>query len=375
MLVPVATQAESSTTGGPVVLLGIDSEDGGIGGHGPISVYADVIEDILDKVTNGGSGILVIGEAGDDDNTVKEFWDEIGDLTAQDITYVAGADNIAGQSFSGFAVLAVVTAEATVFQGSNPGDGLTNSENEALISRAGDVASFVNGGGGLFGSSQDGLDNPWGYVGGLGGFATTTGLSYSTIVPTDAGSEIGITTALNVCCWHDVFTEWPTFLEPLAWRSGWVDTQAAALGGAQVTIETEPEPSDDDPAVRLVKFWFDADGNRVGAPDDDWTVSLLVGDEVKASVDADDGSDWTPVSGNYSVSESDIPDDWEEVSCDGLDLPDIGTDYLDNSGTGDFSTSTTGAHAVCNQQPEVLAEVLEEAEPAEPVEAEPTFTG
>ncbi|MCH8164942.1 MAG: hypothetical protein IH889_04970 [Planctomycetes bacterium] len=51
---------------GPLVLMGIDAEDGGPGAHGPISVYESVLTNgsltgILDNVTNGGSGILVIG--------------------------------------------------------------------------------------------------------------------------------------------------------------------------------------------------------------------------------------------------------------------------------------------------------------------------
>ena len=36
-----------AVSGGPVVLMGIDAEDGGPGGHGPIAVYASVVNDIL----------------------------------------------------------------------------------------------------------------------------------------------------------------------------------------------------------------------------------------------------------------------------------------------------------------------------------------
>lgn len=39
--------------------MGIDAEDGGPGGHGPITTYEDVVNSILSNVTNGGSGILV----------------------------------------------------------------------------------------------------------------------------------------------------------------------------------------------------------------------------------------------------------------------------------------------------------------------------
>src|SRR3972149_9848441 len=46
----------SAAVGGPVVLMGIDAEDGGVGGHGPISVYGDVVSRILAEVKNGGPG-------------------------------------------------------------------------------------------------------------------------------------------------------------------------------------------------------------------------------------------------------------------------------------------------------------------------------
>ena len=253
LLAPATSQADddADTTGGPVILMGIDSEDGGLGGHGPISVYADVVQSILDEVRNGENGILVIGEAGEDQNTVREFWDEISSITGEAVTYVAGADGISGVAFSGHAMLAVVSAEDTVFQG-NAGDGLTDAENAALVQRAGDVATFVNRGGGLFASSQDGLEAEWDFVGGIGDFTTQTGLSYDYIEPTDAGTLIGITQDLNVCCWHDVFLEYPDFLEALATheQGTWRDHpahygDAAAIGGASVTIPTgielEPE--------------------------------------------------------------------------------------------------------------------------------------
>ncbi len=51
----------AQVSGGPVVLMGIDAEDGGPGGHGPLAVYVNVVSSISADVTNGGSGILVIG--------------------------------------------------------------------------------------------------------------------------------------------------------------------------------------------------------------------------------------------------------------------------------------------------------------------------
>ena len=62
---------------GPIVLMGLDAEDGGPEVHGPISVYVDVVNHILSQATylgNTGSGILVIGggkDASDDVTPVQ----------------------------------------------------------------------------------------------------------------------------------------------------------------------------------------------------------------------------------------------------------------------------------------------------------------
>jgi hypothetical protein len=60
---PVWAQAPDcgGTSGGPLVLMGIDAEDGGLGGHGPITAYRDVVNNILLRTTKPGTGILVIG--------------------------------------------------------------------------------------------------------------------------------------------------------------------------------------------------------------------------------------------------------------------------------------------------------------------------
>ncbi len=223
--------AQGTSAGGPVVLLGIDSEDGGPGGHGPIDVYRDVVESLLANVTNNGQDILVIGEDGP--GNVQDFWSQIdAAITDHAVTFVGGAAEIEGLDFTGYAMIAIVTSQHEIASA----EGLTDAENDALITRAGDIASFVNGGGGLFASSQSRLDNPWGFIGGLGDFVTNTGLSYSSILPTTEGQEIGITTDLNVCCWHDTFTEWPDFLNVLAWHPGQEETEAAALGGSTVML-------------------------------------------------------------------------------------------------------------------------------------------
>ncbi|AFK21295.1 hypothetical protein HFX_6171 (plasmid) [Haloferax mediterranei ATCC 33500] len=229
-LLTFSTPSVSAQAGGPVILMGIDTEDGGIGGHGPVSTYVGIVNDILSRVTNGNNGILVVG--GSANSPVTTFWDRIGTDTGESVTYVRGSTNIRSQSFSGFAMLAVVSSAPETT------GGMSQAENDALVSRSADVASFVDNGGGLFGSSQTDFNNAWAYIADIGSFTTNTGLSYSDVTPTTEGNNIGIVDPdLDLCCWHDTFTAWPSFLDVLAWQSNSVGQQAAALGGASVTLQ------------------------------------------------------------------------------------------------------------------------------------------
>lgn len=113
---------------GPIVLMGIDDEDGfgGQNAHGDIANYVNVVTTILANVKNGGSGILVIG--GGKSNPASptandfptKFWTEIGHDTGQTITFVnkqSNANAIANRSFAGFAMLAIVGDEGNTPRG------------------------------------------------------------------------------------------------------------------------------------------------------------------------------------------------------------------------------------------------------------------
>ncbi len=236
--------------GGPVTLLGIDTEDGAPGGHGFAEDYELLVADILDNVNNTEDGILVIGNDGE--AGIGEFWDNIGGLVNENVSYVSGAGDISDTDFDDFAMLAVVTSEFNEAIGSNQ-DLLSNAENDELVTRADDIAEFVNDGGGLLVSSQTDLDNEWGLVGGLNTFVTITGLSYSEIQPTEDGQAVGLgdpdtgDSDLDLCCWHDTFTNAPDFLDVLAWREGYGEgsatadeipdgNEAAALGGEAAVL-------------------------------------------------------------------------------------------------------------------------------------------
>jgi hypothetical protein len=219
---------------GPVVLMGIDAEDGGVGGHGPISVYQNVVSNgVLNNVTNGGTGILVIGAGKTINDNVTAFWTAVDGGVAGSMTFVNGAANISSRSFAGFAAIAVASSNVET-----PSGGLTAAENSALAGRASDIASFVNGGGGLFGLSQTGLPAPsYSYLPNANLFTFNTGQGFDNITPTLAGNGVGITDALDVCCWHDEYLTFPSYLTVLATNAA--NGRAAALGGAQVVVPTD----------------------------------------------------------------------------------------------------------------------------------------
>ncbi len=218
---------------GPVVLAGIDAEDGGPGGHGPIDNYIKLAKSILAKVGNGNSAFLVIGAGKNSFDDVTVMWDAVAAGTGRAVTYVNGPSDISNQSFSGFAMIAVASSVHET-----PSGGLTDEENAALIARSTDVATFVNIGGGLLGFSQTGLSAPWAYVASIGAFEQNTGLGYDNVNPTPDGETVGITDALDICCWHDEFTAWPDWLQVLAYNAQSAEDPlgAAALGGSSVTV-------------------------------------------------------------------------------------------------------------------------------------------
>lgn len=226
----VIAASPARASGGPVVLTGIDAEDCGPNGHGPIQNYAQLVNSILGNTANGGDGILVIGANTSGTNSPQSFWNAIGSGTGEAITFGDATD-----SFAGFQMIAVV--------GSAPETcgGLTATQNSALISRQADVANFINSGGGLLGNTQSNFASAdqYAYIGGLGTFASQSA-GYSNIDPTPDGLAVGITDALDLCCWHNVFTQFPSFLTPLAFRAG--TQQVAAIGGAQVTIGIDLSP-------------------------------------------------------------------------------------------------------------------------------------
>lgn len=242
--------------GGPVILMGIDAEDAvrsPVSNHGSPSIYAGVVrKGILDNVTNGGTlGILGIGCGKSPTDDVTFFWTAVATNpnVMKPLVCVNGAAAISTQSFDGFEMIAVVSDRINTSSG-----GLTQAELDALNARDADVAEFVNTGGGLFGLSNCALTDPYGYLGGVGGF--TCGALGSNqqdnIEPTPEGQALGITsTNLDVCCWHDTYKAFPAFLKVLAVYPDVSGKPAAAIGGAQVIVTqgiTLEPATDENPA-------------------------------------------------------------------------------------------------------------------------------
>lgn len=232
---PPSADAQTASTGGPLVLLGIDAEDGGVGAHGPINNYVQLVDGVLGDVQNAGTnGILVIGDGKVATDNVTSFWNAVAagvDATGADgtvgepITHVNGATAISNQSLAGFEVIGVASGSFQTASG-----GLTSAENDAWAARDNDIATFVNGGGGLVGFEQSGFATPFNYLAGLGAFSVSS-YEYSNINPTADGQAVGVTDALDVCCWHEVFDTYPDWLAVLATEAVSGTNRVAALGG------------------------------------------------------------------------------------------------------------------------------------------------
>jgi hypothetical protein len=326
-------KAQSSSAGGPVALLGIDAEDGAPSGHGGSSTYVPLVEDVLSNVTNGASGILVVaGTTGSTD--VNDFWTTVnaGLGTSRTVTYISGAAAVAAATFSDYELLVVSSSRQET-----PSGGITDAESDALLARSGDVAAHVNGGGGLVAFSQEGLTNNWGFVGGIGTF-TTAEVEYADVTATTEGNAVGITDAnLDVCCWHDVFLTFPSFLNVLATKNDTrfgapYEGEAAAIGGAQVVLagtETYELCAGQDIPVGFVTVLETDEGFDVTyETEDGWELTETHLDLAPSSDGFPTGGRNNPKVGrfDYSMTHANVTEFTYEVDLDDLSDVDDDTD-------------------------------------------------
>jgi hypothetical protein len=231
-----ASPVQANSGGGPVILMGIDAEDGvrlSPPRHGDPSIYAGIIQrGIMGNIGAGRSGILAIGCGKSATDDVTSFWSAVASLLGQTLTCVNGATAITSVPIPSTLALIAVVSDVM----NTPSGGLTQEELNALNGRASDIARHINGGGGLFGLSNCALTNPYNYLGGIGGFTCGT-VFVNDVEPTPEGAALGITsTNLDVCCWHDSYLVFPSFLRVLAIYPGVSGGPPAAIGGQQVVI-------------------------------------------------------------------------------------------------------------------------------------------
>lgn len=224
---PPAAQEQEEGSGGPVVLMGIDAEDGGPNAHGPTATYSKLVSNILAQTTKPtGVEVLVIGcKPG---TNTKQFWDAVFPAHR----CVSGGAAILAETFQQAKLVAVVSD-----QYNTPSGGLTcHDEDPALddTSTQVELAAHVNAGGGLLGFSSD-CPRPYDYISGVAQISVGINRGYYDIDPTTEGLTVGVDDTLDVCCWHDVFLSFPNFLNVLAFEHG--TPYAAAIGGRKVVVQ------------------------------------------------------------------------------------------------------------------------------------------
>lgn len=236
---------------GPIVLMGVDAADRWTTGqHGPVGEYETVVTNLLVRVSNGGSGMLVVGGGKSPADMVTTFWSQISADIGVPVTFVNGAAGIAAQPFAGFALIAVVCDYLN-----NPSGGLTQAENDALAARAADIAAFWNGGGGVFGLSSDFFfgAGPYGWFSGIGALTANIGQGYVDNTATPDGNTVGLDdTTLDVEFWHDTYLAYPPFMSVLMTRTD--NGQPSVIGFLPVPPQGDDPPTCINPANITVEI-------------------------------------------------------------------------------------------------------------------------
>lgn len=211
--------------GGPVLVLGIDAEDGGPNGHGPLTAYRAIVDAMLSNTTNSApTDVLVVGVKGS--GPLLAFYSALlNQPPARSRTFVAGGA-ISAVPFNNYKLIIVVTSGQHV-----PG-GLDPTENVILNQRKNDIRAFINCGGGLlaFSGPMNTATFPQWYnyldLPGLGPITYQDGGTFNNVVMDNAGAAgLGITVPMNQLLassgdlWHTMFPSFPTALPSVAHRT------------------------------------------------------------------------------------------------------------------------------------------------------------
>ncbi len=333
-------------SGGPVIVMGLDSElTPGSDSHGPPEEHADMVASLLDDVTNGEEGILVLGGYPNSNTSIIDYWEgDVGSdpLVDQNVDFVYDPNEMETVDYDEYAMIGIVSGTGQI------SSGLNDTQNDVIIDRSDDLADFVNAGGGLLVKTQDGLSEPLGFLDPFGEFEGDFGIDGAgygncpgCIEITEVGDELGLEGASwdSWCCWHDVFTEYPDFLEVLAWNrdsSSSHPDEVAALGGDEVIVERQ---------VQLSVTGLDA------LEESDWEYyGVELENQSEDSIEG--GFEVEVVSGNASV-DHDLPEDdfelgsdeaemWEEgleLTCNGEGVLEVEVSFI--TGSDDTLVSVT----------------------------------
>ena len=138
----------SGAASGPVLLVG-DAADS----HGAQNVYAGLVHETFTNVTNGQVGILALGV--DPGSQAGSWLLGVSALLPQpQLVAFVNDETIGVIGLSGYGMI-FVPSPASYTAG-----GITQAESDLLNSRAGDVANFLDAGGGLIALTQGDLDEP-----------------------------------------------------------------------------------------------------------------------------------------------------------------------------------------------------------------------
>ena len=338
---------DEDEAGGPVILMGLDSElNPGDESHGPAVDHANMVASLLGDVTNGQDEILVLGGNPDNNSDIEEYWDD--DLTReheaddyesldedihndQPVDFVYDETEMEEVDFDDYAMLGIVSSTDQISW------GLTDDQNEILDDRAGDIADFVNAGGGLLGKTQEQMDDPWAYADPFGDFENRElgGNQYDVVEVLQAGLDLGLTQdgMSGWCCYHETFPEFPDFFDTLLVRDdgdSTSDGEAGAIGGSEVIVERQVSLAVDgiDTIVTGEVECYDLEIENRGdeAIDGSFEVTLTAG---SGSVSTDGLPD------DEITLDSDDPQEWEDaicIECDGEGPMEVDVEFVDDDG-------------------------------------------
>jgi len=342
----------SGAAAGPVLLVG-DAADS----HGAQNVYAGLVHETFTNVTNGQVGILALGvDVGSDAGTWLLGVSAL--LPQPQLVAFANDETIGVIGLSGYALI-FVPSPASYTAG-----GITQAESDLLNSRAGDVANFLDAGGGLIALTQGDLDEPYGFLGDFAPVGTiAVGPSgacgdrslFNDVTPTAAGILFGISdTNLDGCCWGNVYSVFPEEFTTLATAEApacpTINAVASILVGFIDIPEIGFDPPDVTPAAGRPNIEAVGDLDGDGTPD---VVVAIPDDDPDApgaiQVFLNQGGDWDGLIANAAIPVGNNPsgvavglfnaDSHLDIAVTNANSDSVWIFFNDGDGTGNFTFS------------------------------------